>query len=126
MDISKQQELINSQLLIVKEPILIENVINGDNTEVYVEFKGRSSRFLINEKLGNSINTWLNNLPVITVNEMKEVMNKYNISLEKISELLEDEELIKIENIEEWINTYNEQDDFLSIETIDRIIEVNL
>ncbi|WP_368029161.1 hypothetical protein [Arcobacter sp. s6] len=126
MDISKQQELINSQLLIVKEPILIENVINGDNTKVYVEFKGRSSRFLINEELGNSINTWLNNLPVITVNEMKEVMNKYNISLEKISELLEDEELIKIENIEEWINTYNEQDCFLPIDVIDRIIEVNL
>lgn len=126
MNINKQQELINSQLLIVKEPILIENVINGDNTEVYVEFKGRSSRFLINEELGNSINTWLNNLPVITVNEMKEVMNKYNISLEKISELLEDEELIKIENIEEWVNTYNEQDDFLSIDVIDRIIEVNL
>lgn len=126
MDINKQQELINSQLLIVKESILIENVIDGDNTEVYVEFKGRSSRFLINEELGNSINSWLNNLPVITVNEMKEVMNKYNISLEKISELLEDEELIKIENIEEWVNTYNEQDDFLSIDVIDRIIEVNL
>lgn len=126
MDISKQQELINSQLLIVKEPILIENVINGDNTEVYVEFKGRSSRFLINEELGNSINIWLNNLPVITVNEIKEVMNKYKISLGKISELLEDEELIKIENIEEWVNTYNEQDDFLSIDVIDRIVEVNL
>lgn len=126
MDINKQQELINSQLLIVKESILIENVIDGDNTEVYVEFKGRSSRFLINEELGNSINSWLNNLTVITVNEMKEVMNKYNISLEKISELLEDEELIKIENIEEWVNTYNEQDDFLSIDVIDRIIEVNL
>lgn len=126
MEINKQQELINSQLLIVKESILIENVIDGDNTEVYVEFKGRSSKFLINEELGNSINSWLNNLPVITVNEMKEVMNKYNISLEKISELLEDEELIKIENIEEWVNTYNEQDDFLSIDVIDRIIEVNL
>lgn len=126
MDINKQQELINSQLLIVKESILIENVIDGDNTEVYVEFKGRSSRFLINEELGNSINSWLNNLPVITVNEMKKVMNKYNISLEKISELLEDEELIKIENIEEWVNTYNEQDDFLSIDVIDKIIEVNL
>ena len=126
MNINKQQELINSQLLIVKESILIENVIDGNNTEVYVEFKGRSSRFLINEELGNSINTWLNNLTVITVNEMKEVMDKYNISLEKISELLEDEELIKIENIEEWVNTYNEQDDFLSIDVIDRIIEVNL
>ena len=126
MYISKQQELINSQLLIVKEPILIEDVINGDNTEVYVEFKGRSSRFLINEELGNSINTWLNNLPVITVNEMKEVMNKYNISLEKISELLEDEELMRIENIEEWVNTYNEQDDFLPIDVINRIVEVNL
>ena len=126
MYISKQQELINSQLLIVKEPILIENVINGDNTEVYVEFKGRSSRFLINEELGNSINTWLNNLPVITVNEIKEVMNKYNISLEKISELLEDEELMRIENIEEWVNTYNAQDCFLPIDVIDRIIEINL
>jgi hypothetical protein len=126
MYISKQQELINSQLLMVKEPILIENVINGDNTKVYVEFKGRSSRFLINEELGNSINTWLNNLPVITVNEIKEVMNKYNISLAKISELLEDEELMRIENIEEWVNTYNNQDCFLPIDVIDRIIEVNL
>ena len=53
-------------------------------------------------------------------------MSKYNVSLEKISELLEDEELIKIENIEEWVNTYNEQDDFLSIKTIDRIVEINL
>ena len=49
---------------------------------------------------------------------MKEVMNKYAISLEKISELLEDEELIEIINIEEWVNSYSEQDDFLSIETI--------
>lgn len=53
-------------------------------------------------------------------------MNKYKISLEKISELLEDEELIKIENIEDWVRFYNEQDDFLPVDVIDRIVEVNL
>ena len=117
--------LIDEQLSKVNAPIFINDVI-GDESRCVVSFKGRTTNFIYDENLGDNINEWLNNLPVITVNEIKEVMNKYKISLEKISELLEDEELIKIENIEEWVNTYNEQDDFLSIETIDRIVEVNL
>ena len=125
MNLNNKQVLIDEQLSKVNAPIFINDVI-GDESRCVVAFKGRTTNFIYDENLGDNINTWLNNLPVITVNEMKEVMNKYNISLEKISVLLEDEELIKIENIEEWVNTYNEQDDFLSIETIDRIVEVNL
>jgi hypothetical protein len=53
-------------------------------------------------------------------------MHKYNISLEKISELLEDEELIKIENIEKWVEKYNNHDCFLPVDVIYRIVEVNL
>ena len=125
MNLNNKQVLIDEQLSKVNAAIFINDVI-GDESKCVVSFKGRTTNFIYDENLGDNINTWLNNLPVITVNEMKEVMNKYNISLEKISELLEDEELIKIENIEEWVNTYNEQDDFLSIEAIDRIVEVNL
>lgn len=121
-----KQKLIDSQLLIVKEAILIDNVIGGDNTEVYVEFKGRSSRFLINEELGDSINKWIDNLPVITINEIEQIMNKYNVSLEKISELLEDEELMEIKSIDIWVKKYNNHDCFLPIDVIDRILEVNL
>ena len=126
MDINKQQKLINSQLMIVKEPILIDNVIGGDNTEVYVEFKGRSSRFLINGELGSSINKWIENLPVITINEIQQIMNKYNVSLEKISELLEDEQLMEIKNIEKWVEKYNNHDCFLSIGVIDKVLKSNL
>jgi predicted patatin/cPLA2 family phospholipase len=125
MNLNNKQVLIDEQLSKVNAPIFINDVI-GDESRCVVAFKGRTTNFIYDENLGDNINKWLNNLPLITVNEMKEVMNKYNISLEKISELLEDEELIKIENIEKWVNTYNEQDDFLSIETIDRIVEVNL
>lgn len=125
MNLNNKQVLIDEQLSKVNAPIFINDVI-GDESRCVVAFKGRTTNFIYDENLGDNINTWLNNLPVITVNEIKEVMHKYNISLEKISELLEDEELIKIENIEEWVNTYNEQDDFLSIDVIDRIIEVNL
>jgi hypothetical protein len=126
MNTNKQQELINSQLMIVKEPILIDNIIGGDNTEVYVEFKGRSSRFLINEELGCSINIWIDKLPIITSTEIQQIMNKYNVSLEKISELLEDEELMEIKNINDWVEKYNNHDCFLPLEVIDRILEVNL
>ncbi len=122
---NNKEALIDEQLSKVNAPIFINDVI-GDESRCIVTFKGRTTNFIYDENLGDNINTWLNNLPVITVNQIKEVMNKYKISLEKISELLEDEELIKIENIEEWVNTYNEQDDFLSIETIDRIVEINL
>jgi hypothetical protein len=126
MSENKVQELINSQLLMVKEPILIDNVVGGDKTEVYVEFKGRSSRFLINDELGSSINKWIDNLPVITINEMEQIMVKYNVSLEKISELLEDEELMELKNMDAWVEKYNNHDYFLPIDVIDRILEVNL
>lgn len=126
MNTNKQQELVNSQLIKVKEPILIDNVIGGDNTEVYVELKGRSSRFLINEELGNSINKWIDNLPAITISEIEQIMNKYNISLEKISELLEDEELMEIKKIDRWVEKYNNDEYFLPSKVIDRILEVNL
>lgn len=125
MNLNNKQVLIDEQLSKVDASISINDVIEDENKCV-VSFKGRTTNFIYNEKLGDNINIWLNNLPVITVNEIKEVMNKYNVSLEKISELLEDEELIKIENIEKWVNIYNEQDDFLSIDVIDRIVEVNL
>jgi DNA helicase HerA-like ATPase len=125
MNLNNKQVLIDEQLSKVNSPIFINDVI-GDESKCVVTFKGRTTNFIYDENLGDNINSWLNNLPIITVNEMKEVMNKYNISLEKISELLEAEELIKIENIEEWVNTYNEQDDFLPIDVIDRIVEINL
>lgn len=121
-----KQNLMNKQLEQVDKPILIDNVIGVDNKEVYVEFKGRSSRFLINEELGESINKWIDNLPMITINEMKLIMNKYNVSLGKISELLEDEELMKIQDIDKWVEKYNQDDCFLPINIIDRILEVNL
>ena len=125
MNLNNKQVLIDEQLSKVNEPIFINDVV-GDESRCVVTFKGRTTNFIYDENLGDNINTWLDNLPVITVNEVKEVLNKYNISLEKISELLEDEELIKIKNIEEWVNTYNEQDCFLSVDVIDRIVEVNL
>ena len=125
MNLNNKQVLIDEQLSKVNEPIFINDVI-GDESRCVVTFKGRTNNFIYNENLGNNINSWLNNLPVITVHEIKEVMNKHSVSLEKISELLEDEELIKIKNIEEWVNTYNEQDCFLSVDVIDRIVEVNL
>ena len=125
MNLNNKQVLIDEQLSKVNAPIFINDVI-GDESKCVVAFKGRTTNFIYDENLGDNINSWLNNLPVITVNEMKEVMNKYNISLEKISELLEDEELIRIENIEEWVRVYNEQDDFLPVNVIDRIVEVNL
>lgn len=128
MNLNNKQVLIDEQLSKINAPIFINDVV-GDESRCVVTFKGRTTNFIYDENLGDNINTWLDNLPVITVNEVKEVkevLNKYNISLEKISELLEDEELIKIKNIEEWVNTYNEQDCFLSVDVIDRIVEVNL
>ena len=105
MNLNNKQVLIDEQLSKVDASISINDVIEDENKCV-VSFKGRTTNFIYNEKLGDNINIWLNNLPVITVNEIKEVMNKYNVSLEKVSELLEDEELIKIENIEDWVNIY--------------------
>ena len=125
MNLNNKQVLIDEQLSKINAPIFINDVV-GDESRCVVTFKGRTTNFIYDENLGDNINTWLDNLPVITVNEVKEVLNKYNISLEKISELLEDEELIKIKNIEEWVNTYNEQDCVLSVDVIDRIVEVNL
>ena len=121
MNLNNKQVLIDEQLSKVNAPIFINDVI-GDESRCLVSFKGRTTNFIYDENLGDNINSWLDNLPVITVNQIKEVMNKYNISLGKISELLEDEELIKIENIEEWVNIYNEQDEFLPIDVIDRIV----
>jgi predicted patatin/cPLA2 family phospholipase len=125
VNLNNKQILIDEQLLKIDASISINDVI-GDENKCVVSFKGRTTNFIYDEKLGDNINTWLNNLSVITVNEIKEVMNKYNVSLGKISELLEDEELIKIENIEEWVNAYNEQNCFLPIDVIDRILEINL
>ncbi len=125
MNLNNKQVLINEQLSKVNTPIFINDVI-GDESRCVVAFKGRTTNFIYDENLGDNINTWLDYLPVITVNEIKEVINKYNISTEEIAELLEDEELMKIENIEEWVNHYNEQDCFLPIDVIDGIVEVNL
>lgn len=125
MNLNNKQLLIDEQLSKVNAPIFINNVI-GDESKCVVSFNGRTINFIYDDNLGDNINTWLNNLPVITVSEIEEIMNKYEISLEKISELLEDEELIKIDNIEEWVSLYNEQDNFLPIDVIDRILEINL
>lgn len=125
MNLNNKQVLIDEQLSKINAPIFINDVI-GDECRCVVTFKGRTTNFIHDENLGDNINSWLNNLPVITVNEIKEVMNKYNISLGKISELLEDEELKKIENVEKWVRVYNKQDDFLPVDVIDRIVEVNL
>lgn len=125
MNLNNKQVLIDEQLSKINVPISINDVI-GDENKCVVSFKGRTTNFIYDEKLGENINSWLDTLPVITVNEIKEVMNKHSVSLEKISELLEDEKLIKIENIEEWVNLYNDQDCFLPIDVIDRIMEVNL
>lgn len=125
MNLNNKQVLIDEQLSKVNAPIFINDVI-GDESKCVVAFKGRTTNFIYDENLGDNINTWLYNLPVITVNEIKEVMNRYNISLAKISELLEDEELIEIENIEVWVNLYNEQDYFLPIDVIDRVVKINL
>lgn len=126
MSIKEREHLINSQLKLVKEAILIDEVIDGDGSEVYVEFKGRSSRFIVNAELGNSINRWIDNLQVITINEIEQIMKKYNVSLKKIAELLEDVELMEISNIYDWVKKYNNQDYFLDRDTIDRIVKGNL
>jgi hypothetical protein len=125
VNLNNKQVLIDEQLSKVNAPISINDVIGNENKCV-ISFKGRTTNFIYDEKLGDNINSWLDNLPVITVNEIKELMNKHSISLKKISELLEDEKLVKIENVEEWVNLYNEQDCFLPIDVIDRIVEVNL
>jgi len=125
VNLNNKQVLIDEQLSKVNAPISINDVI-GDENKCVVSFKGRTTNFIYDEKLGENINSWLDNLPIITVNEIKEVMTKYSVSLEKISELLENEKLIKIKNIEEWVNLYNEEDCFLPIDVIDRIVEVNL
>ena len=125
MNLNNKQVLIDEQLSKVNTPIFINDVI-GDESRCVVAFKGRTTNFIYDENLGDNINTWLDYLPVITVDELKEVMNKYNVLLEKISDLLEDEELMRIKNIEEWVKLYNEQDCFLSVDVIDRIVEVNL
>jgi predicted patatin/cPLA2 family phospholipase len=125
MNLNNKQVLIDEQLSKINVPISINDII-GDENKCVVSFKGRTTNFIYDEKLGENINSWLDNLPVITVNEIKEVMNKYSVSLEKISELLEDEKLIKIKNIEEWVNLYNEEDSFLPIDVIARIVKVNL
>ncbi|KAB7886420.1 hypothetical protein GA417_05580 [Poseidonibacter ostreae] len=106
MSINEREELINSQLKLVEETILIVDIIGGDNSKVYVEFKGRSSRFI--------------------VNEIEEIMNIYDISLERISEILEDDKLIEIKNIDDSVKKYNDQDYFLNSNTIGRIVGVNI
>lgn len=121
-----REKLIEEQLKIVKEAILIDDIIGGDGSEIYVEFKGRSSRFSVNEELASNINKWLDDLPVVTVEQLSFLMKKRNVTLSLISEILEDDELIKIENIVDWVNVYNEQDNFLPIDVIDRMVEVNL
>jgi hypothetical protein len=125
MNSNNKQVLIDEQLSKVNASIFINDVI-GDESRCVIAFNGRTTNFIYDENLGDNINTWLNNLPVITVNEIKEIMHKYNISLAKISELLEDEELIEIENIEVWVNLYNKQDYFLPIDVIDRVVKINL
>ena len=110
--------MLNEKIFgLVKESILIENVIDGNNTEVYVEFKGRSSRFLINEELGNSINKWLNNLTVITVNEIKEVnyRDKYYLAGNIKPSLNYDKKTI---------NQFSSSADYLKISKIKKVLNM--
>ena len=76
MNLNNKQVLIDEQLSKVNAPIFINDVI-GDESRCVVSFKGRTTNFIYDENLGDNINSWLDNLPVITVNEIKEVMNKY-------------------------------------------------
>ena len=119
------KSIIESHLKNIKQPILINNVIGGDGTEVYVEFKGRGSRF-INDHLSSNINSWLGNLPKISIDNIQYLIAKYQVTLNDISQCLEDEELSQISDVERWVNVYNNQDDFLPIESIERIVKSNI
>lgn len=90
--------------------------MNLNNKQVLIveQLSKVNAPIFINDVIGDNINS------------CNKVMNKYSVSLEKISKLLEDEKLIKIKNTEEWINLYNQQNGFLTIDVIDRIVEVNL
>ena len=48
------------------------------------------------------------------------------MTLNDISQCLEDEELSQISDVERWVNVYNNQDDFLPIESIERIVKSNI
>lgn len=48
--------LLDAQLIDVNYPILINDLIGGDGTEVYVEFKGRGIRFKLDKNAFLPIN----------------------------------------------------------------------
>ena len=116
--------LINQQILLIKKPISIDD-FQGDNLKCVVNYRGRCANFKYDSCLAENVNNWLDNLLKITTEELKNILIHRNISLKDIAEILEDEELLKVENIEEWVRIYNNQDDFLPIETIDRMMEIN-
>jgi len=122
----KMNSTIERHLQRIKQPILINDVIGGDESEVYVEFKGRSSRFTINDQLSSNINSWLDNLPKISIDDIQDLITNYQVTLNDISQSLEDEELSQIDNIEKWVSVYNNQDDFLPIESIERVVKSNI
>ena len=122
----KMESIIEKHLKNIKQPILINDVIGGDGSEVYVEFKGRGSRFTINDQLSININSWLDNLPKISIDDIQDLMTKYQVSLNDISQCLEDEESSQISDVERWVNVYNNQDDFLSVDSIERIVKSNI
>lgn len=75
--------------------------------------------------LPKNINLFIDNLPVITVDVVRKLLNNYNISLLNISKFLEVEKLSMIEDTDEWVNIYNSQDAFLSIDILERIVKGN-
>ena len=119
-----KQILINQQILLIKKPISIDD-FQGDNSKCVVSYKGRCANFKYDSYLAKNVNNWLDNLPKITIEELKYILIQRDVSLKDIAEILEDEELSRVENIEEWVRIYNNQDDFLPIEIIDRMMETN-
>ncbi|MDD3817979.1 MAG: hypothetical protein PHI89_07820 [Thiovulaceae bacterium] len=115
---------LDRQLAMIKKPIAIYDFI-GDASKSVVTYKGRSLNFHYDENLAENVNKWLDNLPVITVEELKGVLEKYGVTLSEIATTFEDEELAEIDDIEQWVKIYNDDDYFLSIDMIDHIMKIN-
>lgn len=99
--------------------------LSGDASKSVVTYKGRSLNFYYDENLAENVNKWLDNLPAITVKELEVVLKKNGVTLREIAATLEDKELMEIDDIEQWVKIYNDDDYFLSINTIDHMMKIN-
>lgn len=115
---------LDRQLAMIKKPIAIYDFI-GDASKSVVTYKGRSLNFYYDENLAENVNKWLDNLPAITVKELEVVLKKNGVTLREIAATLEDKELMEIDDIEQWVKIYNDDDYFLSINTIDHMMKIN-